>query len=399
MSYAIRIALPCFLLIALSISMPSCQSPIKLLETGDYDQALRLSLKKLVGKKKKDPKHIDILVRALHQANAEDVEEIRALKAEDKPEQWALILRRYEQIQSRQRSVEPLLPLVDKYGVSADIKLIPLDEPMREARKNTVSFHYNQALSFMMQARQGDRFAAREAFQALTRVDQFYREYREKEALKAEALVLGKTRILVRVNNIAPVTMPAVLEENMLRMPVKDLDSQWREYLIIDNGTLPVHYEVNVNFTRIETSPETMRERTYEDTKQLEEGFEYVLDSSGNVSKDSLGNDIKVPKKITVKASVLEVLQRKAAFLECHVEFFDKSSGALLQNWPIAAEAVFENYASTFSGDRRALSEQSAARIGNRPLPFPPGEALIEQAAEKLKPIIRQHIARTTLTE
>jgi hypothetical protein len=379
--------------------LPSCQSPVKLLETGDYDKAIQVAVKKLAGKKNKNPQHIDALARALHLANTADVSTIRALKAENKPETWERILRRYEDIQSRQRRVAPLLPLTDKHGVLTDINIMALDEPLREARQNTVSFHYNQALEFMAQARRGDRFAARQAFQSLTSVDRFYREYREKESLKTEALMLGKTRILVRVYNQASVTMPSYLEENILRMPVKDLDSQWREYLIRDNGAGPIHYEVKVNLVRIETSPESMREREYEDVKQIEDGFEYVLDSKGNVTKDSLGNDIKVPKKITIKAKVLEVLQRKAAFLECRVEFFDNTTGALLQTWPVAAESVFENYASTFSGDRRALSDQSLARIGNRPQPFPPDDVLLEQAAEKLKPIIKQHIARTALTE
>ncbi len=63
----------------------------------------------------------------------------------------------------------------------------------------------------------------------------------------------------------------------------------------------------------------------------------------------------------------------------------------------IAVEAVFENYAATFRGDDRALSQQSRQRIGNRPLPFPENEDLLFTAAEQLKPVIKEKIARARI--
>ena len=59
------------------------------------------------------------------------------------------------------------------------------------------------------------------------------------------------------------------------------------------------------------------------------------------------------------------------------------------------ADAVFENYASTFRGDRRALSEDACRYLGNRPQPFPTDEALLLTAMEQLKPVIKSRIAET----
>ncbi|MEK7256629.1 MAG: hypothetical protein AAB316_17880, partial [Bacteroidota bacterium] len=56
---------------------------------------------------------------------------------------------------------------------------------------------------------------------------------------------------------------------------------------------------------------------------------------------------------------------------------------------------IFENYAATFDGDKRALTEESKKKIGNRPLPFPTSESLVLQAADLMKPIIKEKIARS----
>ncbi len=47
------------------------------------------------------------------------------------------------------------------------------------------------------------------------------------------------------------------------------------------------------------------------------------------------------------------------------------------------------------SGDQRALSKDSRARIGNRPLPFPPDSDMLMQAADRLKPNIRDELRRS----
>ena len=124
-----------------------------------------------------------------------------------------------------------------------------------------------------------------------------------------------------------------------------------------------------------------------------------MLDENGNVMKDSTGNDIKVPKKVFVKANVLEVYQSKIAGVTGRIEYINAYNNSLLKVEQIAADAIFENYASTFQGDRRALSKETKARIGNQPMPFPPNEVLLMQAAQQLKPVIKNKIAGNPWTQ
>ncbi|MEZ4952989.1 MAG: hypothetical protein R2825_05385 [Saprospiraceae bacterium] len=108
--------------------------------------------------------------------------------------------------------------------------------------------------------------------------------------------------------------------------------------------------------------------------------------------KDSLGNDVKEPNKIEVVARVFETLQTKSAIVSGHLQFFDNQTGRIFHEEPITAENIFENYAATFHGDKRALSRESKNKIGNSPIPFPTDEALVLQAADRLKPVIKEKI-------
>ena len=110
--------------------------------------------------------------------------------------------------------------------------------------------------------------------------------------------------------------------------------------------------------------------------------------------KDSLGNDVKEPNKVEVLARVFETLQTKSAIVSGTLEFFDNQTNRIIHQEPITAETIFENYAARFDGDRRALSKESKQKIGNAPMPFPSDEALVLQAADRLKPVIIEKIRR-----
>jgi hypothetical protein len=92
---------------------------------------------------------------------------------------------------------------------------------------------------------------------------------------------------------------------------------------------------------------------------------------------------------VRIRADVLEVYQSKSTLLSGLIAIYDAQRNTLLDNRTIATEVLFENYASTFKGDQRALSEDSRCRIGNTPQPFPRNEEMLNQAAERLKPNLK----------
>jgi hypothetical protein len=382
-----------FLLSVLLFST-SCTSPQDLLERGDYDRAIDLALRKMAGKKKKKAKHVIALESAFDKANQRDLYWAERLKKEGREENWEEIHDIYAKIRRRQESIRPLLPLIDDDGVQAKFKFVKIDDLELEAKENAAEFHYQEAQRLLQQAQRGDRLAAREAYTSLETINRFYRSYKDVRQLENMALALGNTLVYLKMENSAPVVLSRDFERELLSFPLRNLNSRWKTFITQKDAERPHHYEVVIRLTNIDVSPEQVREREYEEYKEIEEGFEYVLDEKGNVLKDSLGNDVTVPAKVRVRAQVLETLQQKSANVSGVLEIIDMAGGTLVERQPISVNTHFENYASTFRGDRRALSPETKQRIGNEPRPFPPDELMLIQAAEELKPIVRNLLER-----
>jgi hypothetical protein len=375
--------------------LTSCASPDKLVETGNYDQAIELAIRKLAGKKNKKVKYVQALEEAFSYATEKDMRAADRLKADGNNANWEKINDIYRRISRRQEALRPLLPLIDKEGIKASFQFVRVEELERDSREKAAAALYDRAQKLLDQGRNGDRLAARTAYAELERISRYYRTYRDREQLMNVAHELGTTYILVSVENRAPVVLPAGFEAEITRFGVRDLESKWMVYHNRKDPNVDYNYQAIMRLTDIQMTPEVVKERQYEDVREIEDGFEYVLDENGNVAKDTLGNDIKVPRKILVRAKVLEVYQSKVATITGRVDLIDTKTRELVDSQTVGADAVFENYASTFRGDERALSKESRRRIGNQPLPFPTNEELILIAAEHIKPVVKDKISRT----
>lgn len=379
----------------IALFIASCTSPQKLIESGNYDQAIDVAARRLKGKKQKKTKHVLALESAFNRANQRDMRDADRLKRQGKPDNWPKVNRLYQDIRIRQRSLEPFLPLISNEGIKANFRFVKVDQLENESRKKAAEFHYANAQNLIKKGNRGDKLAARRAYEELGKIDQYFTNFRDKQTLKDKARDLGTTRVLVKMKNDARVVLPRNLERDIRSLNVRDLNSFWRTYFTEQAKGVDFDYEVVMRINRVEVSPGLIKERTYEEGKRIQDGFRYVLDENGNVAKDSLGNDIKEPRMIRVSAQVVESYQMKEAFLSGRLEFYDKRTGDLIDSEPMATEAIFENYASTFRGDKRALTVDTKKRIGNRPQPFPSDESLLFEAAEQLKPFVKREIAAT----
>ena len=380
------------------IALSSCSSPQKLVEQGNYDDVIARTINKLAGKKNKRREHVQALQEAFQKATDGDMRLAARLKAERRSGYWERVYDIYRGVGNRQERVRPLLPLIDEDGVEADFKFVKVDGLVAEARRNAAEDLYRNAGELLAAARQGDKGAAREAFQKLERIERFDRNYKDTRQLQEDAQELGRTYILFKMTNTAPTILPAAFENELLAIGTYDLESRWRSYHARPLNRIQYDYEVVINVTEIEVSPELIREREYEDSKEIEDGFDYVLDERGNVMKDTAGNDIKVVRNSYIKAQVLESFQNKAARVGGRVEIYNLHTRSMLESQRFDAEAVFENYFATFQGDERALSDESKVNCGNGPLPFPPDEVLLLDAAERIKPIIKRKVANSRIT-
>lgn len=382
------------LLAMLLVGFSACAGPQKMLERGNYDDAIRLAVKKLSGKKKKT-KYVLALEEAFFRANQRDLEAAERLKGDGRPENWERIHQLYARIDDRQQKIAPLLPLLDEYGVEANIRLIDVADYMREASRKAAEYLYARAQQHLEAASEGDRLAAREAYDLLRRTKYYFSgAYRDRDRLLEQSRELGTTHIALQVHNESQTLLPAGFEQEMLAFNARDLDSQWRRFHLRPQADLHYDYHVDIRLVHAEVSPSLVQERNYEQAKTIQDGFEYVLDERGNVMKDSLGNDIKIPKEIEVRAQVLETYQQKAATLQARIEIFDGQHRQLINSRPVTAEALFENVSAAFRGDERALSQKVRELLHGRIQPFPSDAQLLFDAAVHLRPEVRRTLDR-----
>jgi len=189
--------------------------------------------------------------------------------------------------------------------------------------------------------------------------------------------------------------LPTRVLNELKHFNAKDLNDEWHEFHQAVPPGVNIDYKVVINITDAAVSPEVVKEREFEESKEIEDGFQYVLDGNGNVMKDTLGNDIKIPKKVYIKARIFETYQHKEATLSVRMDVYSTIDHDVLESKNFTADAIFDNYASTYDGDKRALTKETRKRIGNRPLPFPPDEVMLLDAVDDLKPMIKNKIARS----
>lgn len=385
-------------LVSLTLLITACQSPRKLNENGNYDDAVSLCVRKLKGKKNKKDKFVRELETAFQKAQNRDLARIKKLTEENRPEYWKEINHLHRTIGSRQEKIAPLLPLNSKSGYRAKIDLLDIDKLETDSRSKAAAYQYNEAKNLVTRGEQGDLLAARAAYAKLVELENnYYQVYQDKELLKAKALDLGTAKILFEISNKSDKILPGIFNERLTNIGKNDLDSPWKSYYFAQEPNTFYHYKAIFKIQNIEISPEKVAENRYTDESLMEDGWEYVLDSRGNVKKDSLGNDIKKIKMSRITADVLEIIQTKAVRLAGRVEYYDTLKGTLLDTRELGTEIVFENYASTFKGNEKALSKQTKSRLGNRPLPFPTDLDMLNQAADKLKPALRDELRRNNV--
>ena len=392
MNTAARILAPLFLLAFLS----ACHTAQKYVESGDYDSAIDLCIRKLRGKSKKKLEYVQGLELAFRKAQSRDLATVDQLISDGRPELWERINEIHRDIRTRQNKVSPLTPLIAKNGYRAQFKFADIAVMERQSREKAAEHLYNQAVKLLESGERGDKMAARKAYGLLIDLQKrYYPSYRDKDALLAKARDLGTSYVVFEVKNQSGKLIPRGFAERLMAIDKRGLDSEWREYSFEEKEGLHYDYKAVLKIRNIDIGPERVQERAYIDEKKIQDGWDYILDKRGNVIKDTLGNDLKTPHMVFIRAEILEVHQTKAARIGGCIEIRDARNNSLLETCELSTEVIFDNYASTFRGDERALTQDSKNRMGNRPLPFPHDEDMLVQAAERLKPGVKEELRQS----
>ena len=382
----------------LSLILSACTSVETLVERGNYEETIRKAQKKLTGKDRKNPRYVAALETAVNRSLERDLAAARRLESAGNTD-WGRIHAIYADIDARQRAIRPLLPLADKNGRRANLEFIDVADKLAATSGNAAEQYYTEAKDLLIDARAGDKEAARKAHRRLGEVQNYRSDYRNAAGLRDEARELGKVFIYVAMVNETNDYLPRRFEEELLRLNTRDMDDEWRFYDLEARDGVTYDYDANMVIRDIQIEPERITERVYTDEASIRDGVEYVLDANGNVAKDSLGNDITRPRNVIVRATVSELQRTKSALVTGSLVLYDNAADRIVEEEEMLAEANFSAFSVSYRGDRRALSRDTRRNLDNRTRRIPTDEELILDATDALKPQLQNALVRSYRTK
>lgn len=364
-------------LILISVTLlAGCASSEKLLQRGQYDKAIEKSVKKL----RKNPgndKELYVLKEAYSKANSFDQDRVSFLEKEGRSENYLEIYNLYQKLDYRQDRIKTL-----PTSLMNEFEIINYDDELIASKEQAAEVSYQRGLQYM---EAGDRESARMAYFEFDRVMSIYPDYKDVQYKIEEAQYMGTNQVLFVIENNSEVILPERFDEELKKIGMADLNGRWIQYSVYEDEAVTYDYFILLDIRDIAISPERVDRKSYTETAEIQDGMKYVLDERGNVAKDSLGNDIRVPNMVTISAEITEARQWKETIVGGSINYVDLRTDQLVKSENISVTALFEHFSAEYTGDERALSEESQDVIGENMVQFPPGEIMLMDAADLLK--------------
>lgn len=387
------------LFVSISVLLIGCgvKQSANMLNSGDYDGAIKNAVNSLRNNKNAKGKqdYVYILEEAFAKAKERDLRNISVWSKDANPANLERIFNTYAQLNNRQELIRPLLPL--KLLKENRNAIFPLEDYSTEIidSKNALSnYLYNNSKELLKNA---NKLESRQVFDDLTYLNRINPGFKDTRQLLEEAQYKGTDFVHVYTKNDTQMIIPVRLENDLLDFSTYGLNDKWTVYHSNRQQGINYDFGIIVNFREINISPEQIREKEIIQEKQIKDGTKNLVDSNGNVVRDSLGKPVKVDNFKTVRATVYQFLQFKSAQVTAKVDYIDFNTNQLVSSFPLSSEFVFEHYYATLRGDRRALDDIYVTYLNNRAVPFPSNEQMVYDTGEDLKAKLKTIIARNRI--
>ncbi|WP_186774302.1 hypothetical protein [Chitinophaga pinensis] len=359
-------------LIAPILFILSCKNGEKLYNKGRYDDAVLVFVKKL----QKKPAHttsLQLLPDAYAQARRLHEDKVTGLLSSNDPLKW-------EYVRNEYRSLQRLYDAIQASPAAlAIVKPKDYRNAITGAQENAAQVRYDRGASLLDQ---GDKGAARQAFEEFQAALSLIPNYRNAAQLRDEAFARGTVNVVVRQIDV--------------RSPYYQFSAdQFREILIKNLQQRNINRFVQFTDERIAQAnriqPDQFLEmrfydfvvgQTYVDRSEREVSKEIVV----STVKDSTGKET-IKRYATVKA---KVYVNKATVISKGVldyQLLDAVNGNIIRTDRLPGSFTWVNQWGYYKGDERALSDQDKSLMGGEDIAPPPPQELFMQFT---KPIYDQ---------
>ncbi len=363
---------------AVVLSCSTSKRTQEALNSGNYASAINTSIAKLSSNKTKkgNQKYIYMLEEAFSKNSARELKEIDFLLKEGNGANYERVYNTYLRLNTIQNRIKPLMPLhIIEEGRKAEFSFNDYTNDILSSKEQLSSYLYTNATNLVKTA--STKFDFRKAYNDFVYLDKLSPGYKDTKTQIEEAYENGIDYVKVKSYNASDKVIPKPLEDELLNFNAYGLNDLWTKYHTNPQKGTSYNYEMILEFVSINISPESISQKEIIKEKEIKDGQKYVLDSNGNVAKDSLGNDIKEDKFIKVRSIFNRLAQHKEANITAKVSYFDLQTNQLVNSYPITSGFIFEHIYGTYTGDKRALDQDLMAMSRRNAVPFPTSEQMI----------------------
>lgn len=364
------------------------------LSSGDYDVVISNAVESL--KNRKDAKgkqdYVYMLEEAFAKAKERDLLNIDGWVKDGNPNNNEKIYSTYIELNNRQERIKPLLPL--KLLKERRNAIFPMENYSDQivSSKNALSKHLYENSKALLASNEKMNF--RRAYEDLNYLNSINPNFKDVPTLIVEAKAKGSDYVNVSTKNETNMIIPVRLEKDLLDFSTFGLNDKWTVYHSNKVKNITYDYGMIVNFREINISPEQIKEKEFIKEKQIKDGTKPLLNSQGQVVKDSLGHAIMVDNFKTIKINIYEFRQFKSTQVKAKVDYIDFKNNQLIETFPLSSEFAFEHIYSTYKGDKRACDDSYLSYFDKRAVPFPSNEQMVYDTGEDLKSKLKDIIFR-----
>ncbi len=382
--------------LALFLIVTSCgvKQTRALLTSGDYDAAIRNAVDGLRGNKNAKGKqdYVYILEEAFAKVKERDLRDINSWFKDTNPQNLEKIYNTYVQLNYRQEQIRPLLPLkLLQEGRDAQFPFDDYTDQIVSSKNALSKYLYDNSKALLLTK---DKMTIRRAYDDLVYLESINPGFKDVAKLTDEAKFKGTDFVNVYFKNETNMVIPVRLENDLLDFSTYGLNDKWTDYQSNRQKGIDYDYGLIVNFRQINISPEQVKEKQFDKEKLIKDGVKNLLDTNGNIVKDSLGHPVKVDNMRTVRISIYEFSQIKSCQVTAKVDYINFKTNQLIETFPLASEFVFSNIYSNYKGDKRACEDTYYSNFDRRVVPFPSNEQMVFDTGNDLKAKLKDIISR-----
>ena len=332
--------------------LPSCGNSTKKLARGSYESAIRKSVRALQ-KNPNDIEELNVLKTAFTQSETESKANIDQLVFQNNGTALVEAIRQYEQLQRNNDLVRSL-----DISISSQFALKDYNMQINNLTSDATEALIAEADILMASGNKENQRSAVEKLVSLRTVNP---QYPEINRLIEDAEAVAIYLVFIDIEDKTSYDFEDTLELYLEKEKWNDLNSdKWLQYSLHDSKDFDGEVKVVIHKIGLEKSIQDAKSTTYQKEKQMPE---YVLDDKGNVKKDADGNDVKIMKTETIKATVIEERIDYDLVMRGNISYLDHYGGKSNDSEELSKKLTITQSNYQIQGDRAAIDQDMLEKI------------------------------------